>query len=330
MTRLLCSDWARNNGVLAAGTATPAEGWLLVDWPLPWPSQIEQIEELREVFEEAADRGIRVQLAVPDATCDLRRVSLFDLSPQRDFFRRYRTAQRQTSQSRVVEAALVLLRADQDPDDEDSITGPLGRIVLLCTHGNRDSCCGSRGAGLYGALPTSDALLRSSHLGGHRFAPTALLLPEGTMWAFLDADTADQVLNRNGSVASIAHLFRGCCAFSSEQVQVVDAYLFSLFGWEWLEWYRRGRFVGDGTVVFEAIDPSGNPRAWRATVRVRRLTPVPLCPVDDAEHPTAEKMTPEYVIDTIEELAEGELSELGAEVTRSEPTGPRRREDRQQ
>jgi hypothetical protein len=60
-------------------------------------------------------------------------------------------------------------------------------LVLVCTHGKRDRCCAEHGLAFYRELaarwPTGGAvtpdLWQSTHLGGHRFAATAVTLPDG-------------------------------------------------------------------------------------------------------------------------------------------------------
>lgn len=71
-----------------------------------------------------------------------------------------------------------------------------GPLVLVCTHGQRDRCCAVEGGPVYAALAAvdPDAVLRSSHLGGHRFAATALVLPEGLMYGRLTPDDAVPLL----------------------------------------------------------------------------------------------------------------------------------------
>ena len=61
-----------------------------------------------------------------------------------------------------------------------SVPGPL---ILVCTHGQRDRCCATLGAPVFSALHTlaPGQVMRCSHLGGHRFAATALVLPEGEL-----------------------------------------------------------------------------------------------------------------------------------------------------
>ncbi|MEL6604928.1 MAG: sucrase ferredoxin [Cyanobacteria bacterium J06614_10] len=58
--------------------------------------------------------------------------------------------------------------------------------ILVCTHGMRDKCCARFGQPLFrearhlseqGQLPNT-RIWQASHIGGHRFAPTAITLPD--------------------------------------------------------------------------------------------------------------------------------------------------------
>ena len=63
---------------------------------------------------------------------------------------------------------------------------------LVCTNGVRDTCCAVRGRPVaqsaYAAEPTRT--WEVSHIGGHRFAPTAIHLPSGQTFGRLTGDDA--------------------------------------------------------------------------------------------------------------------------------------------
>lgn len=102
--------------------------------------------------------------------------------------------------------------------------------LLLCTHGSRDVCCGRDGTAIFGELavelrrPGLDPgrVWRSSHLGGHRFAPTALSLPDGLLWAHLDREQALSVLRRDGPAGELSGLCRGSVALADPRCQIAD------------------------------------------------------------------------------------------------------------
>jgi hypothetical protein len=72
-------------------------------------------------------------------------------------------------------------------------------VLLVCTNARRDVCCAVAGRPVAESLAGDPAyatdVLEVSHLGGHRFAPTALLLPSGHAFGRLDASTARAVLD---------------------------------------------------------------------------------------------------------------------------------------
>ena len=82
------------------------------------------------------------------------------------------------------------LTAGQDGNRNDP-------LFLVCAHGHRDRCCARRGISFARALidaqPDLDLWL-CSHLGGHRFAATMVVLPRGTHYGRLTPDDAVPLL----------------------------------------------------------------------------------------------------------------------------------------
>jgi (2Fe-2S) ferredoxin len=84
-----------------------------------------------------------------------------------------------------------------------------GRLYLVCTNGRRDVCCGLAGRELAQALAPElgDRLWETTHVGGHRFAPNLVCLPEGLVYGRLDHDAARRVVaaHRDGRIV-LEHL----------------------------------------------------------------------------------------------------------------------------
>jgi hypothetical protein len=51
--------------------------------------------------------------------------------------------------------------------------------VLVCSNGKRDICCAVHGRALLRDLADTQHVWESSHIGGHRFAPTVVHVPSG-------------------------------------------------------------------------------------------------------------------------------------------------------
>lgn len=266
--RITCAAYTFGLGPRAAGSAalSPA-GVLLIEWPRPWPSHIENIPELQPIRDAAKKSQIKILLIhqhrglIPE---EPHSVILYQPRSQaidgdeghphtpRPWFGIDRYCKRDD----IVETACQLL-ADADAgrtteNTAQSSTSPTIIDLLVCTHGARDRCCGRDGSRLAVELTSqhTDPNIRvwhASHLGGHRFAPTATLLPHGTSWAYLDADTilgiADQSLD---AAKALAH-FRGSVMWPHHAPQSVDVDGFAKFGWDWLESSRVATQIDEHT-----------------------------------------------------------------------------------
>ena len=71
--------------------------------------------------------------------------------------------------------------------------------VVVCTNGRRDLCCAERGRALLDGLPPqiADLAWECTHLGGHRFSPTALVIPAGLIFGRLSVADVTAMIERN-------------------------------------------------------------------------------------------------------------------------------------
>ncbi|TAK69746.1 MAG: sucrase ferredoxin [Actinomycetota bacterium] len=99
---------------------------------------------------------------------------------------------------------------------------PVGRrttepVMFVCTNARRDVCCALAGLPLARDL-AADPLLaeriwEASHIGGHRFAPTVLVLPHGTVHGRLDSASARALLSAVDSGELPLEHYRGRSSF---------------------------------------------------------------------------------------------------------------------
>ncbi len=305
---LRCSPWTRAQGVDPIGSAGQFDELLLVEWPLPWPADVAEIEPLAAA---AARRGVRVMLVVPHAEAaedGLRRVV---------HRRRTSTHALPGVDHRVpadgIPALLDAVLEDRDRplDAWPSVVGEAPPEVLVCGHGRRDPCCGRWGTLLHvelAARGTAARVWRCSHTGGHRYAPTAITLPDGRAWAYADVDLLEGVLARTGDLPALSPHDRGSTALDM-WAQVVERALFVEHGWSWLDGSVTeatttaapdGR-AAEVELVWRLVD--GRRGRTRGDVVVTRVLPVLVC----GEPPeAATKTSPELALARLDtELGQG-------------------------
>lgn len=287
-----CAQWSRTQRVDPVGTAGSHAGFVLVEWPLPWPRDAGDVQALEPVRGVVAGRGFRIQLVVPEADRS-RRVALYRRPPGP--FTRFEGRELHVQ---VDAAGRGESSASEGAPDDAAIGDALGRAterllsgggepvgrceVLLCTHGRRDRCCGSLGTRLWEQLRGSGIegsgvrLARTSHTGGHRFAATCVVLPAGTAWGFIDPDALRRVALGAGPLDDLLPRYRGCSGLDSPAAQALERAVLAEAGWPLFDCARSVVDLGGGRLRLVASGPTGS-AAWEATVVPRATRPVPDC-----------------------------------------------------
>lgn len=194
-----CSVRSAADAEPLAGSAGVAErGYLLVEDPGPWGRAgiaESSLGEAGRLLEEAAKRA-GVKALVFRAT---------DREGRSRPGRRVYAATHGHHRRLVgfeVPTADDLLALDLTAYDGDLATIHPGAadveqpLMLVCTHAKRDQCCAITGGPLGRELAAAhpESVFECSHLGGHRFAPTALILPLGAVYGRLTASSAERAL----------------------------------------------------------------------------------------------------------------------------------------
>ena len=207
-----------------AGSAPQARGWLLLEHPGPWPvdavagSGIEPAV-LRLLRDAAAAAGARILL--------VRRPG----RPVRDTPRRWilsRTGRATVAgpwqEDADLRAAAAALTEPTGPRGEPA---PAEALVLVCAHGVHDTCCAIRGRPVAAALTEHfpGQVWECSHVGGDRFAPNVLLLPDGFYYGNLDPESAVRAVGQHLAGAVDARWLRGMASVPPPvQAAVIAAY----------------------------------------------------------------------------------------------------------
>lgn len=283
-----CAPWTAAQGFDPIGSATAFDRLVTVEVPGPWPSDVADLAWIGPLDPPA---GTRIQAIVAESGRADGTVLLT---------RWERDAATLVGLDWLVDAddvpdALAIIVAGGDPGFESTDAPP---EVLVCSHGSRDRCCGGPGTRL--AVETRAALpetrvRRTSHLGGHRFAPTALTLPEGRMWAFLDADALAAIVRRDLPTDEAREFYRGNVALDP-WAQVVEGAVLERNGWATVDFEELGASSdvdGDRATVALSWTSAGITDELGAVVEVAGRYPVLQCGLDPS---AAKKQSPEYRI----------------------------------
>ena len=79
------------------------------------------------------------------------------------------------------------------PNGDDALARIEEPHYFVCTNGRRDLCCARYGLPVYARLRelAGGRVWQTTHVGGHRFAPNVLALPQGALYGRVFADDVD-------------------------------------------------------------------------------------------------------------------------------------------
>ena len=220
MSRVWCSDAARRRGDENAGSASRIDVWILVELPATW-----------------GRNPIHDAVLPPDVRDALKRASA-GIPRSRLVFIKKRTECLGPTRVYIVRSApkLSTLAIDLTSIDEiatldfkkliahhSSLITPL---VLVCTHGQHDSCCGRRGYPLFDALRQQEGfdLWQCSHIGGDRFAANAVVLPWGLYYGPVEPRDAQALAGSIAREEILLPSYRGRCSMS-RPVQAAETFI---------------------------------------------------------------------------------------------------------
>jgi hypothetical protein len=329
--RVRCAPFHGSQVADPVGSAGAYDAFLFVDIPLPWERDIGMHEPFRSI---AADGGgaagsaagvrWRPMGAVPhaDARGDLVRVVAHERPLEAAGLAPYERREWSVPPDDLELLCRAVMGGDVGgvaafdgrlvgPAAVPSAGAPVRGAVTdlhVCTHGRRDSCCGSLGAGLHqelvgllSARGEDVGLDRCSHTGGHRFAPTALTFPDGYAWAHLTAELAERLIHRDGPPSDFAAHCRGNSLFDGAAVQAADRAALVEVGWAWADSVRRAEVVAferdtlTTTVHIHGVLADGSAAGFRVRVELDRHIPAPTCGLVDG---------PEYKVEPVWRVAE--------------------------
>ncbi|MFI9808058.1 sucrase ferredoxin [Streptomyces sp. NPDC052301] len=220
-----CATVSRSLDEPVSGTAATARTWLLLEQPGPWGAKALTSSHLdpalgRALEAAAEGTGVRVALIrrpgrhADPGTPPVRHVYAAHTVPGRVWLH--------GAVTRDPERLLDLDFAALGAGDHRTFGVALGGrahtgdpLALVCTNAKRDRCCALLGRPLAAELAASGVrgVWEVTHLGGHRFSPTVLVLPYGYAYGRAEAHTVKEALHGTQEGRVVVEGCRGCSAW---------------------------------------------------------------------------------------------------------------------
>ncbi len=254
MNTFFCSEHSRNAQEDMIGTATNCDTYILIECRPPWaaePFDTQWLpENLRKLQVEIkkAKLSVKFLLIANNESHKVKNTTLLIYQRHQGMNNGY--SQHEFLLPSLEEVAGVvknwLLGKNSVYEVE---TGAL-RDILVCTHGSRDRCCARYGNPFYYHAQSTIAdlglknirLWKSSHIGGHRFAPTMIDLPQGRYYGGITQEYFQSILTRSGDIDLFNKIYRGW-GILPESLQVLERELIQRYGWSWFDYQVSGRII---------------------------------------------------------------------------------------
>ncbi|WGV23270.1 sucrase ferredoxin [Halotia branconii] len=254
MNTFFCSDYARKVGEDVIGSAINYQTYILIECPPPWMSEAfnsKWIPKNLQILVEEVNRAklpIRFLLIANDLSHKSDHTTLLIYQRQTGLSHGYR--QQEFQVPNIEQVAEVIKKYLRGKTPKYEIATSKTRDILVCTHGSYDQCCARYGNPFYfyAKAAISDLHLdnirvwQSSHFGGHRFAPTAIDLPEGRYYGLLEQESFRSILTRTGDIQCFNKIYRGW-GILPPAIQILERELILKNGWNWFNYQVAGKII---------------------------------------------------------------------------------------
>ncbi|MBW4507343.1 MAG: sucrase ferredoxin [Scytonematopsis contorta HA4267-MV1] len=254
MSNLFCSDHSRKAGEDLIGTATGCQTYILLECPQPWMSEAFNSkwvpENFRVMIQEVkrAKIPIKFLLICNNESHKKDQTTLLIYHRKDGLWNGY--SKQEFLLPNIQQAAGVVKKWLWNQTSDCEVTTSVTRDIVVCAHGSHDQCCARYGNPFYfHANETINELglenvrmWKSTHIGGHRFAPTAIDLPEGRYYGALEQDSFKSVLTRTGDVKCLEKIYRGWGVLP-KSIQALERELIFRHGWDWFQYKVTGRII---------------------------------------------------------------------------------------
>lgn len=217
----VCSEVSAQRNEPMFATGSHVRGWLMIEVRGAWGEDAIHSSAFGEYVpahwkDELKRRHIRAVCIRSHLRADAPDVRLFACAARRPGSGRPTALwRRDVASLSDVAVAADQLRIDRRPEDGwERVHQPM---FLVCTNGRHDQCCANLGRPLVRALrdsPWAERVWECSHIGGDRFAPNVVVLPDSLYFGRVDPQSAPALLSGLDQGRIDIARFRGRTSFS--------------------------------------------------------------------------------------------------------------------
>ena len=241
------------------GTAKTGSTYVLLEWPGPWSRDVLDGDTLGAEL----SAKLKAHLAQHNATLLLIRHTSRERRAIADHHVYLVFADEAVTEVLHVDGPEAVLDLDLSGPGKNGAQRRDTPLVLVCTHGKRDRCCAVKGRALVRELERGDDVVwETSHIKGHRFAPTMLLMPWAYSFGRMSQAAASAMIDHAlaGRYFVPGNRGRGTLPPPAQAAEIAVA----------AELSRAGEEVGIGQLLVDApVSPAPNTTGDTATVNVR-------------------------------------------------------------
>ena len=254
MSNFFCADNSRKQGEELIGTATNNQTYILIECPQPWMSSAFDSkwvpENLHALVKECkqAKLPIRFLLIANNMSHKVDSTTLLIYDINKESGSGY--SKREFKLENIEQAATTIKKWLRGKNSRYEVETDITRDFLVCTHGSHDKCCARYGGKFYFHASNKITemglknlrIWKSSHFGGHRFAPTMIDLPNGRYYGKLDLESFESILTRSGNIEDLIRVYRGW-GFLPRPIQVLEKELMLVHGWDWFDYKVKAKIL---------------------------------------------------------------------------------------
>ncbi|KAB8332155.1 sucrase ferredoxin [Scytonema tolypothrichoides VB-61278] len=258
MNTFFCSDHSRQIGEDIIGSGTNNQTYILIECRTPWAAEALNSrwipENLRLLIQKCKSSKVPIKflLIANNLSHKVDGTTLLIYQKKEGLSNGYH--KQEFHLAHIEQAAGIVRKWLSGQSSSYEVKNSATRDILVCTHGSHDLCCARYGNPFYAqAVAMSEDLCldnvriwKSSHFGGHRFAPTIIDLPEGRYYGALEQDSFRSILTRTGDINCLNKVYRGWGILPTS-IQVLERELILRHGWDWFDYRVGGRIIEESS-----------------------------------------------------------------------------------